>query len=193
MDPLGKKGEKALEGIENVSMRLEELESRINALDSAMQDFMENSKKFMENETRIDAEEVERLENLSSDFVDEQRFENRIDNLETSLNRFKTKMERQMFPELINVISELGDQISKNKRSNRKFRKDLSDLDNKIETIENSFVVEDNRVEYDLQKKVNQREFEKENEKLREEIRKMRASINILAEEMDEKDKLEIE
>nr|EGQ39959.1 MAG: hypothetical protein J07AB56_06870 [Candidatus Nanosalinarum sp. J07AB56] len=59
--------------------------------------------------------------------------------------------------------------------------------------MEGEFSVEVENRDFDFEKKLDRREFEDEKQETREEIAKLRASVNFLADELNKKDELETE
>jgi len=59
--------------------------------------------------------------------------------------------------------------------------------------MESELVVEINNRDFDFEKKLDKREYESREEKLEEQVRKLRTSVRFLADELDKEDEIEIE
>lgn len=197
MDPLGKKGEQAFEGVQNLSNRLEEVESHLSALDSALQDFQDSSQQLMREQQEYERSELEQIEDIAEETVEEresiEELETRISHLEDSQRENARKIEEILESELLSTISRVRDLISKTEKKSQRMRQDLTDLESRVEELETELVLEMNKRDYDFQQKLDAKEFESEKAAMMEEIRKLRASVNVLADELDKKDEIEVE
>lgn len=197
MDPLGKKGEEAFEGVQNVSQRLEQLESHLKAVDSALQDFMDDSQEFLQREYNIEQRELEKLEEVAEKVSgDEEVMESvdeRLDKLERRQRKMEKKVDKILDNELMSAIGRVTDTIKKINRASRDLRNDLNQLESRIDEVENDLMVEANKRDYDFDQKLDKSEFEAEKVELMDEIRKLRASVNVLADELDQKNAIEVD
>lgn len=196
MDLTGKKGEQAAEGVQNISQRLEELESHLNAVDDAVQD---NHNKIQD----ISAIEnkVENLRSqLSSYFTN---YNNRITTLEDSQDSVKQDIDsnsdrlsglEQMNIKLEDKLDRLEEQVESNEEI-------VQDLKNKVtglkEDIENLDARSEqggvSKVKDEIDQKLDRTRFTNRQRAVNNEINKLRTSINALADSIDENDKIEID
>lgn len=197
MDPLGKKGEKAFEGVQNVSERLEELESHLHAVDNALQDFMDDSEQILEHEYEMERQEIAQLEETRKKNLDEEReiedLEKRVEELEKKQHRIEKQFEQLRDSELVGTISKMMNMMKKLNRSSTNLRGELESLKKQVKDLDNNLMLEINRRDYDFEQKLDKSEFKSEKVKTMEEIRKLRASVNVLADELDKKDEIEVE
>jgi chromosome segregation ATPase len=196
MDLLGKEGEEAKEGVRNVSQRLEQLESHVNALDSALQDFMDRSRQMLEQETDIEQRELDQIEEVArssakASQVDE--LKEQVEDLEHGQRKLERKTDKLFDDEILSALSHVTDTVDKINRASRDLRTDLAALEDRMDELENQTLLELNKREYDFQQKLDRSEFESEKVEMMDEIRKLRASVNVLADELDKKEDIEIE
>lgn len=195
MDLLGKQGEKALEDVERFSRKLEDLESHLDAVDSALQDFMGQSRQLMEETYRFEEKQVKGLEDAMEDEdLDIRQLEDRFKSVERKLERLRKRqaentkrIETIMDSELLDIVERVRKMINNTNRRYNKLRDSLGDLEQRINELENDFMMEVNSREFDFERKVDSPDYEADQEEIRNELKKMRASINILAEELDKK------
>lgn len=191
MDLLGKKGEEAVEDIGAVEERIQSLEKHLDAVDSALQDFVDNYQHVLEGELDYQEEELRRLrelvrredENDSSEEIDElsgriRKLENRVSRMEENTNERLEKM--------IYIMRQIRGEI-------RSSKEHTSEIEEDLKSLENEFYVHKNNRAYDFEKKLDKREYQKENEELKDEISKLRASVSALADEVDPEDDIQIE
>ena len=197
MDPLGKKGEDAIEGLENVSGRVERLESRIEALDTALQGFMEESKNLFDSEISLDSHEIEELESIYWEVYDARERSENAEEIAEDLKRRQREVEMKLeevyskgFIESFGKITNLVKDI---RRSIIDFESEIERIDRRVDEVENDVLIEANKRDYDFDQKLDKTEFESERFEMMEEIRKLRASVNILADELDKKSDIEID
>ncbi len=186
MDILGKQGEEAREELDNVSRRIQKLESHLDAVDSALSDFMDDSLEVMQQEQRIDKAEAHKIEELGEEErIDE--LEERVSLLEDGQETLKSKLQELVGSELLDTVSGIDSRV----RAVRNRLKELEDLEDRLNELENNVILEINSREFDFDRKLDKREFEDSREEFYEEIRKLRASVNVLADELDKKAEIE--
>jgi len=197
MDPLGKKGEQAFEGVQNISERLEELESHLHAVDSALQDFMDDSQHVLDQEFRLQKEEINQLEEARKENFEEEQdirdIEDRLDELERKQHMTEKKLEELQDSDIMDAISRATGTIKKLSTISRGLRKDIDELEDRLEGVESELTLEVNRRDYDFEQKLDKSEFEAEKVEMMEMIKSLRASVNVLADELDSKDEIEVD
>jgi chromosome segregation ATPase len=200
MDILGKEGEEAKQHVQEVSKEISNLQSHLNAVDAALQDYIDRTEQLMHEEVeahRKEMEEIERFERHEE--AKDQRNQGRIAGVEDDLEFVKKellnvkkrqaeqekKIQSIADSELLEVIGKVRKLIN---RTNKRFY-DLQDsvehLENRINELENDFVMEVNTREFDFERKVDQSEFDTEISDIEQELKKMRSSLSILAEDED--------
>lgn len=197
MDILGKEGEEAKENVQRVSTQLESLESHLNAVDSALQDFMDNSQKIMAEDMALQESEVQQIDRLDQENRNEERsiaeIDNEMDRMKRqikSLQNVQRKQSQQldllMDSELLDIIDRVRDLVNTTNKRYYDLRDALKKIENRLNELENDFIMEVNNREYDFEKKVDKREYEDETEELENEISKLRASFSVLSNDVDE-------
>lgn len=197
MDLLGKQGEEASERLDRVENQLGKLESHLNAVDTALQDFVDNYSKILEDEIGFHEEEILRLREVVSQNVGEEkdieRLEGRLNAVEKRLDNHEEKVEQIIGSDLEKTFSDLTNGI-KNARATMKDTKSrVKDLEKRLDDLESELLVEINNRDFDFEKKLDKREYEEREDKLEEEVKKLRASVIFLADELDKKDEIEVE
>lgn len=196
MDPLGKKGEQAFEGVQNLSYRLEDLESHLEAVDAALQDFIQQSEHLLQQDYQVEEAEAESIDRLISraDLEDSkiEELEERMDVLESREKELSREIDNIVDQKIVGAIRHAAYTIERLHKISHNLRNELSGLEQKVEELEDKWVLEANKREYEFDQKLDKKEFESENSRMWEEIRKLRASVNVLAEELDKKDEIEV-
>lgn len=197
MDLLGKQGEQALDGVENLSEKLHRIENHLEAVDSALQDFMDTSSKIREEESSLQESELQKIEEiLREQAVDDKEIEHlrkkvkRLGKRQTEMN---AKLEKIVDTGLLKTLDDLKSSITTANRASRKLRSDLNQLEERVDEIENETLLELNKREYDFQQKLDEKKFEEETDDIYNELKKLRASVHFLADELDKKDEVKIE
>ncbi|MFQ3308380.1 MAG: chromosome segregation ATPase [Candidatus Nanohaloarchaea archaeon] len=196
MDLTGKKAEQAAEGVQNISQRLEQLESHLNAVDDAVQD---NQNKI-QNISAIE-DKVENLRSqLGSYFTN---YHNRINTLEDAKDSMQQDVDsnsdrlsglEQMNIKLEDRLDEIEDKVKRNEES-------LEDLKTKVDGLKEDIDNLDARSEQEgvsefkeqLGQKLDRTRFTNRQRAVNHEINKLRTSINALADSIDENDKIEVD
>jgi hypothetical protein len=195
MDLLGEDGEKALEGVENVSRRVEKLESHLTAVDRALQNFMQRSRHLLEEEYGLEEKELDSLEKIENlaDFeeVEIENLENRITAIEEQQRDNRDLMQDIVESGLISNLYELNAMVKRIRKNFLELNREVDDVKDRLEVMENKTFLELNKREYDFNQKLDRKEFEDREDELYEEIKKLRASVNILAEDLDKKGAIE--
>ncbi len=202
MDLFGKQGEEAMERLEKVSGRLESLESHLDAVDTALQDFMDRSEALLEHTYRFEEAEVDSIDELEHEVEEEETeietVERRVRNLEEDMKHLRRKevdnarkIDRIMDSELLDIIDRVRKLINSTNRRYNRLRDSLESMEQRINELENDFVMEVNTRDYDFDKKVDESEFETEKDELWNEVKKLRASVNVLADELDKRNEVQ--
>jgi len=197
MDILGKEGEEAKENVEQVSDQLESLESHLNAVDKALQDFMQKSENVLVGDLKLEEGEIRKLEELQAKDEEETRSLKQLDeevemikrqlrDMRKTQQKNKQKLNILMDSELLDIIDKVKELVNTTNKRYYDLRDSLESLEQRLNELENDFIMEVNNREYDFEKKLNKREFEEETEELENEISKLRASMNMLSDEVDE-------
>lgn len=197
MDILGKEGEKAKENVEHVSDQLESLESHLNAVDKALQDFMAKSESILVGDLKLEEGELKKLEELQAKDEEETRSLKELDeevemikrqmrDMRKTQQKQKQKLNVLMDSELLDIIDKVRELVNTTNKRYYDLRDSLGSLENRLNELENDFIMEVNNREYDFDKKLDERRFEEETEELENEISKLRASLNMLSDEVDD-------
>lgn len=190
MDLLGKQAEEAKEGVENVSEQVQKLESHLNAVDSALQDYIENSGSVLNADMKVEQSQTREIDREKSEI---EELEQKMDRLSDQMDRIRehqrknTKMIQQITEsELVDTIEKVRKLVNTSNKRFYSLQSDFKDLEQRLNELENDFIMEVNSREYDFERKVDQRIYEEERDELRKELSKLRTSVNILAEDENE-------
>jgi|GEM_PF-533365 chromosome segregation ATPase len=197
MDLLGKQGEQASERLNNVEEKIQQIDSHLSAVDNALQDFVDNYSKLLEGELDQHDSEINQLWDAIEDTSDNEetteRLERRLKKIEKRLDNHDKKMKNLIGLDLKKFFSEITGGVKSAKKTVKDTEKDLTDLEQRVEDMESELVVEINNRDFDFEKKLDKREYESREEKLEEQVRKLRTSVRFLADELDKEDEIEIE
>ncbi len=181
--------------IQQMSERQESLSSQADALDSALQDLMEDLGTDLAEELRRHRDEMNEIKEM----LEMTAPEHRVQELEQRLDSQSSKINDIHDKGLLDTLSELATQVRKTRDDMEGFRdrtddleKRMNELERRMEQVEGEFSVEVENRDFDFEKKLDRREFEDEKQETREEIAKLRASVNFLADELNKKDELEV-
>jgi chromosome segregation ATPase len=210
MDILGKEGEEAKENVQQVSQQLSNLESHLNAVDTALQDFMQSSDMLGQKAMQFEEDELQELgqveqevkevrESEETDQEDIERLEEKIETLQSQVQQMakvqlknKKRIQSIMDSELLEIIGRIRKLINTTNKRYYDLRDSIDNLEQRLNELENDFVMEVNTRDYDFEKKVDQNDYEMRNQDIKNELAKLRASVNVLADEMDKKDDIEV-
>lgn len=197
MDLLGKQGEEASERLNNVEQKIQQIDSHLNAVDNALQDFVDNYSRILEDELDYHESEIieirKALENSSKKKKKTGKIERRLNKLEKRLSTHEQRTEHLIGSDLEKTFSELVNGVKNVKSMIRNTRSDVKELGERVDDIESELVVEINNRDFDFDKKLDKRDYEDREERLEEEIKKLRASVIFLADELDKRDEIEVE
>ena len=197
MDLLGKQGEEASERLNNVEKKIQKIDSHLNAVDNALQDFVDNYSQILEDELDYHESEIIQLrktiENSSEDQEKTEKLERRLNKIEKRLNSHEERIENLIGSDLEKTFSELVDGVKNVKGMINHTQTDLKDLNERVDDIESEVMVEINNRDFDFDKKLDKREYEDREDRLEEEVKKLRASVIFLADELDKEDEIEVE
>lgn len=204
MDILGKKGEEAKENVIQVSEQLDNLESHLSAVDTALQDFMENSESIMNDSFQLEEDEIKEIGQVESDIESDEKdieeIEGQIETLQSQVQRMaevqmknKKRLQAIMDSELLEVVGRIRKLINTTNKRYYDLRDAIEDIDQRMNELENDFVLEVNSREFDFERKVDQNDYEMRNQDIKNELAKLRASVNVLADEMDKKEDIEVD
>lgn len=186
MDILGKKGEEASEEVQAVIEAVEDLNSHLNALDNAVQhhdqeidqvvDALTSEERISEH-VEANAEDVQALKKVFRRFATIQSdYMENVDVLDTELDETNTNLSR------------LESKITKLKNGQDALFEEIEGLKDKINEMENEFIVDSNSQEWDIESKVSESEFEDREKKVDREIARLRTSLNDLSDKVDEEE-----
>lgn len=192
MDFLGKKGEKAEEAVQNLSGRIEDLESHLNAVDNAVQGVREESRQTdleVAEENRERLEEVEELlmqmlkiqENSMRDIDEEDGRETKLERKLNAINQ-KLRRYRQDQEQIQDRLERLDEQL------NMKMDK----IEKKVFRVEDELTSDIELNEARIEAQTTEEEFNEEISDIREEMSRLRTSIRAVASELDD-DKIRVE
>lgn len=197
MDLLGKQGEEASERLNKVERKIQQMDSHLNAVDNALQDFVDNYSKILEDELDYHESEIielrKALENSSDDKEETEKLRRRLSKLESRLDEHEGTVEELIGSDLEETFSEFVDGVKNVKNMVRNTKKDVKDLDQRVDDLESELMVEINNRDFDFEKKLDKREYEEREDRLEEEVKKLRASVVFLADELDKEDEIEVE
>lgn len=200
MDLLGKQGEEAKDEVEEVSQELRSLQSHLDAVDTALQDFMEKSHHLMEKDLEVQQKEVEELGRFEQherrqERLDQGRMEENEKDIEFIKNELLDIKKRQIEQEkkiqqitdseLLDVIEKVRGLINKTNKRFYDLQDSVQHLENRLNELENDFVMEVNTRDFDFERKVDQSEFDTKLSEVENSLKKVRSSLSILAEDED--------
>lgn len=165
------------------------LDSHLNAVDSALQDVVDNYQSVLTDEVSYQEKELDRLrkvirrERLEEDEVDE--IKKRLRSLEKKFSAKEDEKEGNI-DRVLYTVKDIHQNVKES-------REDIERLENRIDDLESEFYMYRNNKEYDFEKKLDERDYNGDKKDIKQEIARLRASVNALADEMDEKDKIEVE
>ncbi|MFB6199972.1 MAG: hypothetical protein ABEJ83_03770 [Candidatus Nanohaloarchaea archaeon] len=195
MDVLGKKGEEASEELLKVENRMKQLESHIDAVDSALSDFKSEIQMILEDEFQYQEQEISELKEALKTEEEIEELERRVEKLESVQEEQKEEIE-DLTRSVSSVEEGVKDMVSTT-RSSRSLIQKLSDrikeLDNRLNDVEGELVMETTNRDFDFEKKLDERDYKEDKKSFEEEFSKLRASINVLADELGKKDDIEVE
>jgi len=186
MDLLGKKGEEASEEVQAVFQAVEDLKTHLNALDNAVQHHDNEIDQMVEaltsegkisNHVEENAEYVQALKKVFRKFASIQsNYIERVDVLDSELDNTDKN------------LASLESKISRLKNSQDALFDEVEGLKEKVNEIENEFILDTNRQEWDIDSKVDESDFQSHEKKVERELSKLRTSINGLSEKVDEEE-----
>lgn len=197
MDLLGKQGEEASERLNNVEQKIQQIDSHLNAVDNALQDFVDNYSQILEDELDYHESEILQLrkaiENSSEDQEKTEKLKRRLNKIEKRLNNHENRIENLIGSDLEKTFSELVDGVKNVKGMINHTQTDIEELEERVDDVESELMVEINNRDFDFEKKLDKREYEDREDRLEEEVKKLRASVVFLADELDKEDEIEVE
>ena len=197
MDILGKQGEEASERLDRVENQIQKLDSHLSAVDNALQDFVDNYSRILEDEIAYhedELQELKRVVNESSDKDEDiQRIERRVDNLQSQIKHQEEQLDQVIGSDLEKTFSELVTGLKNVKSTVQDTKADVKELEKRVDDVESEVLVEVTNRDFDFEKKLDKREYEEREGELEEEVKKLRASVLFLADELDKKDEIEVE
>jgi chromosome segregation ATPase len=197
MDLLGKQGEEASERLNNVEQKIQQIDSHLNAVDKALQDFVDNYSQILEDELDYHESEILQLrkaiEKNSEDQERTDKLEKRLNKIEKRLDNHEKRIDKIIDSDLEKTFSDLVDGIQNVKNMINNTESDLEKLGERVDDVESELMVEINNRDFDFEKKLDKREYEEREDRLEEEVKKLRASVIFLADELDREDEIEVE
>ena len=202
MDLLGQKGEEAAENSEHLEEQIQSLQSHVNAMDNALQEFESRFNSLQQNfsgglkeDVEENKRELEDLENIFRRLSKIQSEQNkRLRQLndskddvgnEISVLKQQLKNEQNNSQNLEKRISKIEQTID---NQDRKIFERVKALEEKVGDIEEQFILDSNRQEWDIDSKVEKSLFKNRTKKIDRELSKLRTSINSLADEVNAED-----
>lgn len=193
MDILGKQGKQAEEEVTQLRQEVGQLESHLDAVDNAFQDFQTDVQRILNEELQFQEDEVMEIKKALRQQDDIDDLGDRVFSIESRLDDLESNVKDFLESDIHKSLKDMTQSV----KSTRSFMHNLEDrldsLENRIDKIEGEMVMELNNRDFDFEKKLDKRKHEEDTERLEDEIKKLRASINILADQIDEKDKIEVE
>lgn len=188
MDLLGDKAEEAHRQVSEVSQRLQDIESHVNALDSALGDFESRLDKI-ENQGGRGAEEAE---SNRSRIRDLERVFRRLSDINSKTMAKLEDMDDE-YRGVDDAISGLNRKLVAFRKKQDSMDQRIKDLEEKVEEMENEFMLDTNRQDWDIENKLDSGRFNNRKKEVDRELGKLRASINSIAEELDGSPDIEID
>ncbi|MFB6291969.1 MAG: hypothetical protein ABEI58_01085 [Candidatus Nanohaloarchaea archaeon] len=197
MDILGKKGEEAFENVEDVSQELQNLSSHLDAVDSALQDFMQQSQQLLHQEHGLEESDIRELEDIADRVSSEDReidtLYDRIEELQELQRSNERRIDKLFSSDMMQYLEDMNTAVKSIRKSVSNLRSDIRDIEERVNELENNFVLEVNKRDYDFEQKLDESEYRSREKKIMNEINKLRASVNVLAEDLDRKNDIEID
>jgi predicted RNase H-like nuclease (RuvC/YqgF family) len=165
---------------------------------------MENSESIMEGSFKLEEDEIQELGKVESDVENDEKdieeLEGQIENLQSQVQRMakvqmknKKRLQAIMDSELLEIVGRIRKLINTTNKRYYDLKDAIEDIDQRMNELENDFVLEVNSREFDFERKVDQSDYETRNQDIKNELAKLRTSVNVLADEMDKKDDIEVD
>jgi len=168
-------------------------ESHLNAVDSALQDFVDNYSTFLEDELNYQEHEIEQIKQViaaeESKDPELEQLKDRLKGIESK----QKKLDRFLNNDLGKNIDELVEEIKGTRKFMSRADSDIKSLEKRIDKLEGELMKEKNNKEFDLEKKLNKRDYKDDRKDIMSEIKKLRTSVHVLANELDKDDEIKIE
>lgn len=194
MDILGKKGEEASEDVNAVADAVEDLNSHMNAIDNAVQHHDSQLDQIVEN-LRREEEFLEHIEDNSKQLKELRKFFKKFASVQSKYIERVDVLDSEL-SETNDNVSRANTRISKLENRQEALFDEVEDLKDRLNEIESEFILDTNRQEWDIESKLDESEFEERfgshRNKVRNELSKLRTSINDISEKIDS-DEIEIE
>ena len=175
MDLLGTRGEEAAEGVENLSQRLEDIESHVTALDNALHDLeIESDKK----DSEIVEENRERLKDLEELMV-------KMSDLQQQ-NLENIKDDKGATTRLEEKVKAMNQRLKRTRQKQDSLESRMEKFEEKLFEVEEELTSDVELNEARIKSRVEESEFNTEVNSLRDEISRMKTSVNALADELDQ-------
>lgn len=181
MDFLGKEGEKAAEAVQNLSMRIEDLESHINAVDNAVQDLRHESR---ESDIEVAEENRDRLKDL------EQLMVKLTEVQKKNLKDIEAEESREV--RLKDKVNALDQRLKRTREEQNMLQEKLDEVEEKLFDVEEELTSGTELNKSKIHSRVTEERFERDMGDLKEEVSKIKTSLNALADELDD-DKVKVE
>ena len=165
------------------------LESHLNAVDAALQDVVDNYQSVLTDEMSYQEHELDRLREI---IRRERLEEDDVDEIKRRLRKLEQKFSAKQNEKEVNLEQVLY-AFKYIRRSIKDSKEEIGELENRIDDLENEFYMYRNNKEYDFEKKLDERDYYEDKKDVENELARLRASMNALADAMDEKDKIKVE
>ena len=165
------------------------LESHLNAVDAALQDVVDNYQSVLTDEMSYQEHELDRLREI---IRRERLEEDDVDEIKRRLQKLERKFSAKQNEKEVNLEQVLY-AFKYIRRSIKDSKEEIGELENRIDDLENEFYMYRNNKEYDFEKKLDERDYYEDKKDVENELARLRASMNALADAMDEKDKIKVE
>lgn len=170
--------------------RVEELRKHLNALDNAVQSHEKEIDQVVEVLTAI--EDVESfVEENTKDIKTLKRIFRQFNEVQSDYMRRVDSMNSEL-ESVSEELSRLSSKVQRLKQSQDALFEEIENLNERIDGVENQFIVEANRQEMDLDSKLDAEEFEDHRSSVKQELSKLRTSINSISDKL-EKEKIEVD
>ncbi|MFB6203463.1 MAG: hypothetical protein ABEK01_03135 [Candidatus Nanohaloarchaea archaeon] len=195
MSLFGNKNDETPEEIKQLKDRVEDLNSQVNAMDSALSDF-KGRVEDLEDKNELGAALKARAQNNreminSVEDTVVKFYSNYKDSGEARDNRLE-KLEKDR-DEMRKEINSVEADVQELREGQEKLSERVEEIEEKIDEVEGDFVLETNRQEMDIERKIDKGRFRSHEEEMEDELAKLRASINVLADHLDKKDEIEVD
>ncbi len=181
MDFFGKEGEKAAEAVQNLSNRMEDMESHIAAVDNAVQDLRQESR---ETDIQVAEENRERLKDL------EQLMMKLTEVQKKKLKDIEAEESREV--RLRDKVDALDQRLKRTREEQKMLQEQIDEVEEKLFDVEDELTSGTELNKSKIHSRVTEEHFERDMGDVKEEVSKLKTSLNAIADELDD-DRIKVE